>query len=272
MSYNKYYQMAENARGLINDTFDYDIEAELLLYTPDTGPKLIKSLLERIDPDQWEEYYNTKEFYDTALAQAFVGPTANAIIFQTETNDNNLRLQHAMIHEYAHIFVLRNEQGGKLINTKLHKGDSAFFCGYKIWGEFIADYLASCLDSIYKPLNANELEKAVKDDLITIANSASLYPYNQTGPYANILRNVFYSYAFIRKNNWNEFKKYCDKHLPMDLLGYSIELVYKQICNRQKDCWEITEDFVEELGTSFKSALIKIWAAELESKQSNQKA
>lgn len=236
------------ARRAIKEILNYNIEAELVLCTADSAPQIVKFLYERINPDEWDEKYGTKEYYDETIAMTIVGPTASAIVFRVDSDYDDDSLQYAMTKQHAYIFAMRNENGGKLIRLTDYENREYFICGYLIWHEFIAEFLTRILLP-YPHVTIKQLRKIVKDKLYTLTNSTN--SDERILACAEMISSIMLSHGFLKMYNWEELRNYCRKYLPKALPEELIEIVFQNLYDRKKFFWQITEEFIENLGRCY---------------------
>ena len=245
-------KLAKQAQNIIETQLDNKLDAEFAFYTVETGPEIARELRERINPGKWEEKFGTKEYYASLGAEAVVGPEKNAILVRTDTDFDDYMMVHVLLHEFSHIFLIRNEyhDGEDFLDSCCRdSNDGDVISGYSIWREYSAEILARGLDPLYRYSSISKESKTIKAELKNINSVGSVE--EQRRIVTDMLATVMTSSRFFRAKDWDEFQQTCSRYLPMDIVGNIIKLVYDRMKREGVPFWKIDEDFIAELGCAY---------------------
>ena len=121
-----------------------------------------------------------------------------------------------ILHEFSHIFLIRNEyqDGNNFFDSCCKDSDDAdVISGYSIWREYAAEVLACGLDPLYRCSSISKESKIIK---------AGLKNINSVGPVdeqrrivTDMLTTVMTSASFYRAKDWDEFQQTCSRYLTL---------------------------------------------------------
>lgn len=258
MNFERIEELAKQAQNMIETQLDCKLDVEFASYTVETGPEIARELRERIAPGRWEEKFGTKEYYASLGAEAVVGSEKNAILVRTDTDFDDYLMLHVLLHEFSHIFLIRNEylNGEDFYDSFCRDSDDAnVISGYSIWREYAAEVLARGLDPLYRYSSISKESKIVKAGLKNINSVGSVD--EQRRIVTDMLTTVMTSASFYRAKDWDEFQQTCSRYLPMDIVGNIIKLVYDHMKRKGVPFWKINEDFIADLGYDYGFILIR---------------
>jgi len=105
--------------------------------------------------------YLKPDFFKTMGASALVGITKSGLFIRSTLQCNEDEFRHIILHELAHIYCIKTEMPPdkhfidiylgctaetEFANVSERQEDGCISAGYEVWREFIADYIAVCLD------------------------------------------------------------------------------------------------------------------------------
>ena len=105
--------------------------------------------------------YLKPDFFKTMGASALVGVTKSGLFIRSTLQCSEDEFRHIILHELAHIYCIKTEMPADQHFIDIYLGcttttefadaadrqeDGCISAGYEVWREFIADYIAVCLD------------------------------------------------------------------------------------------------------------------------------
>ncbi len=190
-----------------------------------------------------------------ALASAFTGKDFDGIMIRRDFSGSQSELFTVVLHELSHIWCTHNEIPtgdfydryckGNAKNTLL---DGVINAGYAIWREFAAIYLSTNVQGIEYYPSLSE----IKQDVLEVAELVR--PDNPAAKISmtDFLACVLMSKETTSKNAWESVNVWLNKNGLSHFISIA-NLVYIHI--RSEKFWEIDDEFIETLGSTYFAAL-----------------
>ena len=243
-----------SALKMFNESLDSDISEDNLMidfFNPKNGIAVYEEFCKARFPQYLDEPYREEGYFDDIAAQAFVGEDYYGVLIRENVDFTLGEVLQMFLHEISHLYCTQNEISGGHFFDKYCMGsgveDGMINAGYAIWRETIADIMA---DSILSEFPSLTLAMA-KDEIrnlnreITFTNPCSKKAMSLVIVYVMISREV------STIDDWPTAEKRIKKIIDFDepLMYGILELVFTKL--RTSPFWEITPDFVTELGQMY---------------------
>lgn len=234
------------------------------ILNPEKGIADYKDFCEQYFPNYLSKYsddYTQDGYVDTFRAQAFVNGDIYGIIIRQDAAERDENLYAIILHEMSHIFCIVREKGGiNFFNTYcIDNENKVFAIGYSIWREFIADYMAAHINPFFEPLSIVPLRKSVRfydDGVVSFTRDSK-------GSASCLLADIFLSTQICSLKSIKEVLYWLETHnifkskLRLSRYNILLELIFLQIS--KEECWKISLDFIESLGSAYMG--IVAWTA-----------
>ena len=131
-------------------------------FKPSDALAKYKSFCDRYFPRKLDgTEYLKPGFFKTMGASALVGVTKSGLFIRSTLHCSEDEFRHIILHELAHIYCIKTEMPADQHFIDIYLGctpvtesydaadrqeDGCISAGYEVWREFIADYIAVCLD------------------------------------------------------------------------------------------------------------------------------
>lgn len=207
--------------------------------------------------------------HSATLAEAFVGQTdcddsahVDGILIRTDAPgdlDNPEAYLHILVHEISHIFCTTNEIetasyknqrffdlycAGKPATMNETISDGTMNAGYAIWREFIADILTDIVDQ-----QPSAHLSDVKEHLLLISKEVKVGNSAAKACLTRYLSIIMNSWEGSEAETWSELKTVLTSmKLPFVNI---VELVFENLHQKDAQCYEITPDFIADLGNAY---------------------
>ena len=239
---------------MFNESLDSDIGEDNLLidfFNLKSGIAVYEEFCKARFPQYLNEPYTEDGYFEDVAAQAFVGEDCYGVLIRENVDFTLGEVLQMFLHEISHLYCTQNEIPGGHFFEKYCMGsgleDGMINAGYAIWREAIADIMA---DSILSEFPTLTLAMA-KDEIrslnreITFSNCCAKKAMSLVIAYVMILREV------STIDDWPTAKKRIKKVLGFDepIMYEILGLVFAKL--RTSPFWEITPDFVTELGRMY---------------------
>lgn len=240
---------------MFNSCLDSDINKDNVLlefFAPENGVKIYERFCKSHFPKLIDEPYKTPGYFETFCAQAFVNETQYGVLIREDIDFSIDDLLLMFLHELAHLYCTKNEIEGGNFFDKYCTGsgieDGMMNAGYAIWREAIADIMA---DSIagdgYALFSLAEFKKVI----IGYYNSLSI-----DNPSSKKAMSLIIAYTMISKEvsvteDWSKAEKEIKRILKFDdpVIIALLKMVFDKL--HRSPYWEITSDFIIELGKTY---------------------
>lgn len=206
--------------------------------------------------DRFCEQYFTYRLTDNnelrnANASAFTGKDFDGIMIRRAFSGSQSELFTIVLHELSHIWCTHNEipTGDSYDryckdNTENTLLDGVINAGYAIWREFAAIYLSTNVQGVEYFPSLSEIEQDVLEvaELIRPDNPAAKISMT------DFLACVLMSKEGNNKNAWESVNVWLSQKGLTHYISIT-NLIYIHI--RSERFWEIDEDFIETLGSTY---------------------
>lgn len=202
-------------------------------------------------PDRLTDNYELR----TALASAFTGKDFDGIMIRRDFSGSQSELFTVVLHELSHIWCTHNEiPTGDFYdryckdNTENTLLDGVINAGYAIWREFAAIYLSTNVQGVEYYPSLSEIKQAV------LEVAKLIRPDNPTAKISmtDFLACVLMSREGNSKNAWESVNVWLNKNGLTHFISIA-NLVYIHI--RSEKFWEIDDEFIETLGSTYFAVL-----------------
>lgn len=196
--------------------------------------------------------------YFAAQAMTNVPDGIYGILVCLDTCDEGDDWYQIILHEMSHIFCISHEIGGENFHDKYSKenlGDNEQYwyssVGYAVWRKFIADYIASQLNPLTRPLSLAKLREVIRelDEGMNVNNPeraqdcSQILSYILLNPRIRASEDVNTVFQTLEKNRVFASKERSGHYHEI------IRLLFGQL--RQACYWMIDPGFIEELGKAY---------------------
>lgn len=226
---------------------------KLAFYDNSDADTQYKRFCEKYFPDRLTDNNELRN----ALASAFTGKDFDGIMIRRDFTGSHSELFTIVLHELSHIWCTHNEiPTGDFYdryckdNTENTLFDGVLNAGYAIWREFAAIYLSTNVQGVEYYPSLSEIEQ----DVLEVAEL--VHPDN---PVAKISMTDFLACVLMSKEG-NSKNAWESVNMRLSQIGLThfihiANLVYVHICSER--FWEIDEDFIETLGSTYFAVLAK---------------
>lgn len=191
-----------------------------------------------------------------ALASAFTGKDFDGIMIRRNFSGGQSELFTIVLHELSHIWCTHNEiPTGDFYDRYCKNTENALLngvlnAGYAIWREFAAIYLSTNVQGVEYYPSLSEIEQDVLEvaELIRPDNPAAKISMT------DFLACVLMSREGNNKNAWESVSVWLSKIGLTHFISIA-NLVYVRI--RSEKFWEIDDEFIETLGSTYFAVLAK---------------
>ena len=238
---------------MFNESLDSDISEDNLLidfFNPKNGVSVYENFCKAHFPQYLNEPYR-EEYFEDVAAQAFVGEDYYGVLIREDVDFTLGEVLQMFLHEISHLYCTQNEIPGGHFFDKYCMGagidDGMINAGYAIWREAIADIMA---DSILSEFPSLTLAMA-KDEICNL-NREIIF----TNPCSKKAMSLVIVYVMISRevstiDDWATAEKKIKKVIDFEepLMYGILKLVFTKL--RTSPFWEITPEFVTELGQMY---------------------
>ena len=229
---------------IFNDFIDSDIDqnsVKLLFFTKVDAVQKYEEMC-RDFPQYLSEPYMAEGFFTDVAASAFVNGDRYGILIASDIALPPKEIIMTFFHEIAHLFCTRNEVPGEAFFEKYCSGtgtlDGMINAGYAIWREAIADITADAAMTL-----ADVHDEVMRHyTTLSFANPASKRAMSL------IIAYIMISKGIASTEDWSDAEAAILGHFQFDdsCVIKILELVFCKL--HKQPFWEITPDFITELG------------------------
>lgn len=251
-SQNELREYFYEALDMFNGFIDTDITREnvkLIFFTKENAVKRYEEMC-RDFPQHLSEPYTAEGYFDDTAASAFVNGDKYGVLANADIDFPLGEVLQMYLHEIAHLFCTKNEILGGNFFEKYCMGsgydDGLMNAGYAIWREAIADIVADAVMSDYSTMSL----AMARENIIRLYDEVSFQNAGSKKAMSLIIAYSMISAEVARTRDWSKAKKEIQKCCEFDeQMVLILEMVFKKI--HQQLLWEITPDFIEELGNRY---------------------
>lgn len=240
-----------DALEFFNDHLDTDLTKETVkvdFFTPQNGVEVYERFCKGMYEANLNEPYNEPGYFETFAAQAFVNGAHYGILIREDIDFPREDLFQVLMHEISHLYCTSHEIPGGGFFDKYCMGsgpeDGMMNAGYAIWREAVADIMTDSMLCEEANLTLSGLKKTILDcyGKISFSSPSSKTAMSLVIVYVMVAREV------STTEDWGKAEKAIKKVIAFDdPLTYAIlKLIFDQLHHRP--FWEITSDFIMELG------------------------
>lgn len=253
----KLTQIAYDAMLCFNEKIETNFTSEntvLVFFTPKTGTKVYEEMCKQYFPNRLTQEYKRKGYFNTFLAQAFVGKDKYGILMRSDINLPAEEWFHIILHELSHIYCTTNEiEDGHFYDKYcLNYAEDSIIdgyinAGYAVWRECIADIMANSINPYFYGYELtdlkNELQRLMKR-IVPFADEAKQCM-------SLILAYIMTSAEGYTAETWAELNtvipnlKIFKNEQIYDVLHHVYDNLHKT------PYWGIDINFIEQLGFKF---------------------
>ena len=255
----EYLHFVDAAFGIFNDRIgtDYSREnIEVKFITAENADKEIPKFLKKY-PEAVEEQMLEPGYYEYINAEAFVTSKKSGILIRTDIRESGPWWRHIMLHEISHIFCTTHElNDGSLFFKKYCLDyaessieDGIINAGYAIWREFIAEYMATLVDSEIRMMTLKQNEKHINEIISDIEAGVSNVKECIEAVMIDTLCTRDVLDAPDKKAAFEKLGRY--KKIQSVSWQALLNTVYDQLHDKNKSVWEINLDFITTLGSNY---------------------
>lgn len=251
-------QVFYNALSQFQYCLDTDISEEntiLAFFTPDTGLDVYEKMCAQFFPAHLREPYKDSGYFESFVAQAFVGQTMYGVMVRSDLTYAPDELLITLLHEISHLHCTRYEiEGGRFFDKYcMGRGqeDGMMNAGYKIWREAIADITADCVLSDGALFDLKEIRQTV----LALNADLSLKDPVSKDLFAKMLYYVMCAKEVSCAKNWGEAEQAIRHHNLFDepVMFSILKMMFETI--HQHPFFEITPEFIMDLGDAYLALL-----------------
>ena len=204
-------------------------------------------------PTMWLNASRERELNSTIAGNALIGKNKSAVLMRADRRYTPPHLRHDVFHELAHIFCgkLENSEGfvdvygdgttgPGIPDNKIY--DGMINAGYSVWSEFIAEYYTQKHTEPKRKLA--EMTRTMYSFLSEVTHQNQ---FHAKSPFAYAC-----SYFLNAEDAAEELASLSEEHSDTNegtTFYICLNALYNQV---QKDKpWEITEDFIHDIGSKY---------------------
>lgn len=243
-----------SALEMFNERLDSDIsEGNLLIdfFNPKNGIAVYENFCRERFPQYLDEQYKEDGYFESIGAQAFVSDTYYGVLIREDVDFTLSEILQMFLHEMSHLYCIRNEIPGGHFFDKYCMGsgieDGMINAGYAIWREAIADIMADSILSEFPTLTLAMAKEEISNlnREITFTNPCSKEAMSLVIAYIMISREV------STIDDWPVAEKKIRNAIGFEEphMYEILESVFAKL--RTSPFWEITPDFITELGQTY---------------------
>ena len=239
------------ALDAFNEEYGSDIsEANTILafFDPRNGMEVYERLCKEHFPKYLKENYKHDGYFDSFAAQAFVNDEEYGVLIRSDIDFPLLELHSMFLHEISHLYCTRNEIHGGNFFDRYCMGsgeeDGMLNAGYAIWREAVADIMA---DTVWSASGDKTLRK-VKSKVDRLNNMISSEDKDSKKYMARIIFHIIATDEVVYAKSWAEAETKIEKCIKFEYP--QTVMILKAVFDNlhEPEFWEITPDFIKELG------------------------
>lgn len=239
------------ALDMFNECLDSDISAENVcidFFVPANGIDVYERFCAKNFPKYLNERYKEDGFFDGMAAQALVGESCYGILIREDISFEDGQIVRILLHEISHLFCTRNEIPGGQFFDKYCMGsgyeDGVINAGYAIWRETVADIMADTIVDEYYAKKLSSYKRKIQNIYHEIGFDNPL----SKKAMSLLIVLIMISDEVCKTQNWDAAEIKIKKVIGFtDSVMYEIlKLVFYKL--NKSPFWEITDDFIFELG------------------------
>ena len=254
-------QIVKDAMDFFSDSVDFSISlknTKLAFFTLQNGKAVYETFCDLYFPNWEHKAIQDLRYFESFAAQAFVGEKYYGILIRTDIPYTPTYLFKIIMHEIAHIFCIIKEFGGKNFYDRFcgenSEKDGLICAGYAIWRELIADILSEAIMS-------DTTKYSLKDVKVYVTSQYKKIRYGNPESkqiVSDILLALFNTQELATVSSWEEAENSLKKavRFSCDEMYRIVELVHRKL--NSNPFWEITHDFVRDLGNAYIMLLARI--------------
>lgn len=242
------------ALDLFNDVLDSDITPEntlLVFFTPETGLTVYEQLCRTHFPHMLKENYHAPGYFESFIAQAFVNDDFYGILMRSDLSYESFEITEIFLHELSHLFCTRNEiEGGHFFDRYCMgsgEGDGYMNAGYAIWRELVADVMADAVMSDMAVVSLTQVKPVIKQ----LYSQIRMDNPGAKGNMSRLIAQVMITREVAGTADWNKACRSIARILPPDSSIMQMMLMSVHHKLNQSPFWEITPEFIMELGQMY---------------------
>ena len=223
---------------------------KLIFFTKENAIKRYEEMC-RDFPRHISEPYKTEGYFDDIAASAFVNGDRYGVLANADIDFPLGEVLQMYLHEIAHLFCAKNEIPGGSFFDKYCMGsgeeDGMMNAGYAIWRETVADIMADSAMSDYSTMSL----AMAHENIMGLYDEISLKSAYSKRAMSLIIVYIMISKEVACTRDWNKAKSEIQNCCKFDdpMMLSILEMVSKKI--HQQPLWEITPDFIVELGNRY---------------------
>ena len=251
-------QVFYDALSMFQYCLDTDVSEKntlLEFFTPATGINVYERMCSKYFPAHLRERYKEAGYFESFMAQAFVGETMYGIMVRSDLTYAPDELLVMLLHEISHLHCTRYEIEGGNFFDKYCMGsgqeDGMMNAGYKIWREAVADIM---MDSILSDGALFHLDE-IREQVLALNADISIQDPEAKGSFAKMVYYIMCAKEVSCTDKWKEVEQAIKEELMFDepIMFSILKMVFENL--HQPPFWSITPEFILNLGSAYLSLL-----------------